>query len=126
MKRVIIVEDDAMVGFVYKTSLKKEGFEVEVATDGEAGVARILASSPDAVLLDLMLPKVSGIDLLKQIRAHPQAEKIPVMVFTNAYVPAMVNDALKAGATKVFNKSDVTPRVVIDSLKDAGCFAKET
>ncbi len=125
MKRIIIVEDDTVVGFVYRTGLKKEGFEVEVLADGEAGLARIQQIRPDAVLLDLMLPKISGIELLKRLRAHPELSKIPVMVFTNAYVPAMVTEALQAGATKVFNKAVTTPHEVVQSLKDAGCFAGE-
>src|ERR1051325_7068875 len=108
MKKVIIVEDDAVVGLVYRTGLKKEGFDVEVAADGEAGLTRILETSPAAVVLDLMLPKLPGVEVLKRMRAEPQLAKIPVMVFTNAYVPEMINGAMQAGATKVFNKSQTT------------------
>jgi two-component system phosphate regulon response regulator PhoB len=125
MKKVIIVEDDAVAGFVYRTNLTKEGYDVEVAADGEAGLARIEATCPDAVLLDLMLPKMSGVEVLKKMRAQPYLSKIPVMVFTNAFVPAMINDAMQAGATKVFNKSEVTPNILVEALKSAGCSAKE-
>ena len=126
MKRIIIVEDDAVVGFVYRTYLKKEGFEVEVMTDGEAGLARIHAICPDAVLLDLMLPKLSGVELLKKMRAEPALSQIPVMVFTNAYIPAMIDEATQAGANKVFNKANISPHEIVQALKDAGCFARET
>jgi CheY-like chemotaxis protein len=125
MKRVIIVEDDAVVGFVYRTNLKKEGFQVEVATDGEAGLKRILEICPDAVLLDLMMPRMSGVEVLKKIRAEERLSRIPVMVLTNAYVPAMIDDAMQAGATQVFNKAEATPHLIEDALKSAGCFAKE-
>src|SRR5712691_11329195 len=125
MKRIIIVEDDAVVGLVYRTGLMKEGFEVEVAADGEAGLARILQICPAAVLLDLMMPKLPGLEVLKRLRAQPELSKIPVMVFTNAYVPAMVEEAMKAGATQVFNKAVTTPHQVMQALKDAGCFAAE-
>lgn len=126
MKKILIVEDDAVVGMVYRTGLQKEGFAVEVATDGEAGLARILEMDPDAVLLDLMLPKMSGVEVLKKMRAQPGHSKKPVMVFTNAFVPAMINEALQAGATEVFNKADATPRLIVEALKKAGCFARET
>lgn len=125
MKTILVVEDDAVVGFVYRTSLKKEGFAVEVAIDGEAGLARILQVCPDAILLDLMLPKMSGVEVLKKMRAQPELSKTPVMVFTNAFVPVMIKEAMQAGATQVFNKADVTPRKIIEALKDLGCYAKE-
>src|SRR5205823_209052 len=103
MKKIIIVEDDPVVGFVYQTGLKKEGFDVEIAADGQAGLSRILETCPAAVILDLMLPKMPGIEVLKKMRAEPAVAQIPVMVFTNAYVPGMIEGAMKAGATKVFN-----------------------
>jgi len=124
-KTIVIVEDDAVVGFVYQTYLKREGFEVELATDGEAGLARVLRCNPAGVLLDLMLPKMPGMEVLKKLRAEPHLARIPVMVFTNAFVPDMINDALHSGATKVFNKAETTPRQVVEALKDAGCFARE-
>jgi CheY-like chemotaxis protein len=125
MKKLIVVEDDAVVGFVYRTGLAKEGFDVEVATDGAAGLARIQETSPAAVLLDLMLPKMPGLEVLKKIRAQPQLAKIPVMVFTNTFVPDMINSATEAGATKVFNKAELTPQMIIKALRDAGCFARD-
>ena len=93
MKRIVIVEDDAVAAHVYQTSLRKEGFDVDVVTDGQAGLARILTVLPDAVLLDLMLPKMSGVEVLKGIRGQAELAKIPVIVFTNAYVPDLVKSA---------------------------------
>lgn len=122
MKRVIVVEDDAVAGFIYQTSLKKEGFGVELAADGEVGLKMIVESCPDAVLLDLMMPKISGIEVLKRLRAEPSLTGIPVMVMTNAFVPALVIEAVQAGATKVFNKAETTPKIILDALRNAGCF----
>jgi|SRR5947209_3318876 len=122
MKKIVIVEDDAVVGFVYRTNLKKEGYAVEVVTDGEAGLARIQETCPDAVLLDLMLPKMPGVDVLKKMRADPALSKIPVLVFTNAFIPSMIKEATDAGANRVFNKANTSPREIVQSLKDFGCF----
>ncbi len=117
MKKIIIVEDDPIVGHIYQTRLEKEGYEVETCTDGQKGFYRIHEFHPDAVLLDLMLPKMNGVDILKKIRAQSQFQRLPVIVFTNAYVPNMIQEAFGAGATQVFNKATLTPRQVIDSLQ---------
>src|SRR5262245_36120265 len=119
MKKILIVEDDPVVAHIYKSRLEKEGYEVEVSPDGQTGFYRIHEFHPDAVLLDLMLPKMNGVEILKKIRAQPQFTKTPIIVFTNAYVPNMIQEAFQAGATQVFNKATLTPRQVIDALQTA-------
>jgi DNA-binding response OmpR family regulator len=116
MKKVLIIEDDPVVAHVYRSRLEKEGFEVDVAPDGQAGFYRIYEMHPDALLLDLMLPKINGIALLKKLRAVREFEKLPVIVFTNAYVANMIHEAFSAGASGVYNKSSVTPRQIIDVI----------
>src|SRR5437667_181567 len=119
MKKILIIEDDPIVGHIYKTRLEKEGYQPQVAADGQSGFYRIHEFEPDAVLLDLMLPKMNGVDILKKIRAEARYAKTPVIVFTNAYVPNMINESFLAGATLVFNKATLTPRQIIDSLHNA-------
>src|SRR3954464_7721548 len=119
MKKILIIEDDPIVAHIYRTRVEKEGYEVEVANDGQAGFYRIHEFHPDAVLLDLMLPKMNGVDILKKIRAQGQFSKIPIIVFTNAYVPNMIHESFGAGATQVFNKATLTPRQILDALHNA-------
>jgi len=116
MKRILIIEDDPIVGHIYRTRLEKEGFEIEVCADGSAGYYRTHEFKPDAVLLDLMLPKMNGIDILKKLRSEPKFQRLPVIVFTNAYVPNMIQEAFSAGASQVFNKATLTPRQILDAL----------
>jgi len=116
MKKVLIVEDDAVVAHVYRLSLEKRGYKTETANDGPSGLQRAQEYQPDAILLDLMLPKMNGIELLKQIRTQKGFTSLPVIVLTNAYVPNMVQEALAAGASQVFNKANVTPQHILDSL----------
>ena len=116
MKKVLIIEDDPVVAHIYRTRLEKEDYTVETCGDGQAGFYRIHEFHPDAVLLDLMLPKMNGIDILKKIRAQGQFNRIPIVVFTNAYVPNMIQEAFSAGASHVFNKATLTPRQILDSL----------
>jgi DNA-binding response OmpR family regulator/HPt (histidine-containing phosphotransfer) domain-containing protein len=120
MKRILIIEDDPIVGHIYRTRLQKEGFEVEVCGDGQTGYYRTHEFKPDAVLLDLMLPKMNGIDILKKLRHEPKFQRLPVVVFTNAYVPNMIQEAFAAGASQVFNKATLTPRQILDALFAAG------
>ncbi len=119
MSKVLIIEDDPIIANIYRSRLDKEGFEVEIAADGQTGFYRVHEAHPDALLLDLMLPKMDGLQILRKIRAQKAYEKLPVMVFTNAYVPNMINEANQAGATQVFNKASLTPRQIIDALKNA-------
>src|SRR5260221_3529027 len=119
MKKVLTVEDDPVVAHIYKSRLEKESYEVEIAADGQSGFYRIHEFEPDAVLLDLMLPKMNGVDILKKIRAEGKFNKTPIIVFTNAYVPNMINESFLAGATLVFNKATLTPRQITDALHNA-------
>src|SRR5687767_15861157 len=121
MKKILIIEDDPIVSHIYRSRFEKEGFEVEVAEDGQMGYYRLYESKPQALLLDLMLPKLNGIDLLKKIRAVREFEKLPVVVFTNAYVANMIHESISAGASGVYNKSTATPRQIIDEIGRASC-----
>ncbi len=121
MKKILIIEDDPIVAHIYRTRLEKAGCTVEICADGQAGFYRIHEYHPDGVLLDLMLPKMNGVEILKKIRAQSQFQKTPIIVFTNAYVPNMIHEAFQAGATQVFNKATLTPRQIMDALNNAVC-----
>ncbi len=119
MKKLLIIEDDPVIANIYRSIFEKDNYQVEVATDGQSGFYKIHEARPDIVLLDLMLPIIGGVDILKKIRAQKQFEKLPVIVFTNAYLPDMVQDAIKAGAINVFNKATLAPRDIIQAVHDA-------
>jgi len=70
-------------------------------------------------LLDLMLPKLNGVEILKKVRAEPQFQKTHVIVFTNAYVPNMISEAFQAGANQVLNKATITPRKILETIHAA-------
>src|SRR5438034_11584985 len=89
MKRILIIEDDPLTAQIYRGCQEKSGYEVEVATDAQSGFDRLSQFRPEGLLLDLMLPNVSGTDLLKKIRATSGFENLPVIGFTNAFVPGI-------------------------------------
>src|SRR5882672_4944521 len=117
MKKVLIIEDDQIVANIYRNKFSHEGFQVEIALDGNVGLELVRSFRPDAVVLDLMLPKLTGLELMKQIRSDPQFEQLPVIVFSNTYLTQMIQDAWKAGATKCLSKSNCTPKQVIDVVR---------
>lgn len=117
MSRILLVEDDKLVANIYRNKLVLEGYQVEIGVDGEAGLNLFRSFKPDAVILDLMLPKMSGVELTKKIRLEPGAEKLPVIVFSNTYLTNMVKDAWNAGATKCLSKANSTPKQLIDTVR---------
>lgn len=117
MKKVLIIEDDQIVANIYRNRFAVEGYSVEVANDGEPGFELVKSFQPDAIILDLMLPGLSGVELMRMIRGEPGFEKVPLIVFSNTYLSNMVQDAWKAGATKCLSKANCTPRQVIDLVR---------
>lgn len=116
MKKILIIEDDQIVANVYRNKLVVHGYQVEVAHTGEAGYDLIKSFRPDAVVLDLVLPKLSGVELMKMVRAEAKFAHLPMIVFSNTYLTNMVLEAWKAGATKCLSKASCTPRQVLDAL----------
>ncbi len=119
MKKVLIIEDDQIVANIYRNKLIVQGYQVEVANTGEAGYDMIKSFRPHAVVLDLVLPKLSGVELMKLVRAEPDFAKLPIIVFSNTYLTQMVQEAWKAGATKCLSKANCTPRQVIEAIGSA-------
>jgi CheY-like chemotaxis protein len=117
MKKIMVIEDDPIVGTVYRRFLESHGFAVEVATDGAKGLEQLPASQPDAIILDLMLPKVSGMTVLMTLRAQEAYRDLPIVVLTNASVPTFVEQALQAGANYVFDKAKDTPTAILGGLQ---------
>jgi DNA-binding response OmpR family regulator len=117
MKKILIIEDDPLVANIYGNKFTVDHFKVEIAGDGDAGFALVNSFKPDAILLDLMIPKTSGLDLLKKIRAQAGLENLPVIVFSNTYLSNMVQEAWKAGATKCLSKANCTPKQVIEVIR---------
>jgi CheY-like chemotaxis protein len=126
MTKIVVVEDQQALAIVYRNKFIAEGYQVEVAADGEAGLDLINSAEPDLVMLDLMLPKLNGIEVLKRVRANPLFPNLPVIIFSNASLPGMVEDAWKAGATMVLSKSDHSPNQIVESVRSVLKAASES
>lgn len=119
MKRIIVIEDNVMAASLYQAALTREGYGVEVASDGEAGLAAIARAKPDLVLLDLMLPKVDGSEVLRRIRATPDLATVPVIITSNAYTAQRLVDLRQAGATQIMMKASLSPKELTRVVRQA-------
>jgi DNA-binding response OmpR family regulator len=118
MKQIVVIEDNVVAANLYRAALSRDGYKVEVASDGESGLAAITRLRPDLVLLDLMLPKVDGLEVLRRIRALPDLGTLPVIITSNAYTATRMDELWKAGATQIVTKASISPKELARVVKE--------
>jgi CheY-like chemotaxis protein len=130
MKKILIIEDDQIVANVYRNKLTVEGYRTETAADGETGLKLLRTFKPQIVILDLMLPGISGVEVIKEIRKDIEFSKVPTVVFSNTYLTNLIQEAWRAGANKCLSKSSCTPKDIIDIVRgligDSGSMISQT
>ena len=114
---VLLIEDDSLLSRMYKTKFSIEGFQVLVADDGEKGLKMAEEQKVDFIILDIMMPKISGLDLLAQLRLDPKGKNIPVIVLSNLAQEEKMKKAISLGAKEFLIKANVTPRDVVSKVK---------
>ena len=119
MKTILIIEDDRVIAATYKKRFLDAGYGVEWAPDGLEGVKMVTAMKPTVVLLDLLMPRLDGIEVLKFIRSHPEVKHLPVVVFSNSYMTNLVEAAWRAGADQCLMKASTTPAQLFDAVNKA-------
>jgi DNA-binding response OmpR family regulator len=117
MKKILIIEDNQIVANVYRNKLAVEGYQAEIALDGETGLKMMRTLQPDIMILDLMLPKMSGVDVIREVRGEADFAKLPIIVFTNTYLTNLIQEAWKAGANKCLSKASCSPKEVLDLVR---------
>lgn len=103
--KLLIIEDDTFFQKFYSSKLKDDGFVVEIATDGEEGIALAMSFQPNIILLDIIMPKMDGFEVLKKLGSKGLLAKIPVLVFSTLGQEDDVKKALSLGASDFVNKS---------------------
>ncbi|MCC7288822.1 response regulator [bacterium] len=116
-KVVLLVEDNDFIRNMYHLKLSKSDIEVVEAVDGKMALDKIKEHKPDLVLLDMMMPNVSGIDVLRQLKKDGLVPDMPVIVLTNIMNPQSIEEAKKLGARDYIIKTDLTPSQVVEKLK---------
>lgn len=118
-KKVCIIDDEASIRDIYQTALSADGYEVVTAVDGEDGLRVIREQKPDIILVDIMMPKMDGLELMREIRKDSDFHKIPIIVMTNVDDR---NIAQKAGNLNVefyLTKSLFEPKKVVAIVAEA-------
>jgi CheY-like chemotaxis protein len=110
MARVLVVEDDLKLKITYDVLLQKEGHVVERAVNGEEALAKLSTFQPDLILLDLMMPKMTGIEFLEAAQLPTRFPNTKVIVFSNMSVPDKITRAYELGAAKYMVKSSTSPK----------------
>ena len=107
-KRILLAEDDRFIRRACEASLRQRGFEILTAADGEEALRLAQAERPDLILLDLLMPKVSGVEVLRTLKGTDETKAIPVVIVTNSSGELTREDALKMGATAYLVKAHLT------------------
>jgi len=117
-KKVLVVEDEIFIRELYEKVLQGAGYEVTGAQDGQEGLDKVKAGSFDLVLLDIMLPKMTGIDVLKEIKKDPDPKlnKLPVYLLTNLGQESIIKEAFKIGADGYLLKAKYLPNQIVSEV----------
>lgn len=118
MPKILIVEDDANLADIYKTRLIAEQFEVVTATDGEQALSWAMKEKPDLIILDIMMPKISGFDVLDILRSTPETKDTKVIIMSALGQDADMTKGQRLGADKYLVKSQVTLEDVVRSVRE--------
>ena len=118
MKKIALIEDDASIREMYKMKLEMEGYNIVCADDGEKALEVIKKENPDLILLDILMPKKDGFEVLKELKNSQDSgvKSIPVVMLTNLSNREDIAEAEKLGATDYLVKAKITPSEVADKV----------
>ena len=118
MSKILFIEDEISLQTTLGGALKEAGFEIENAYDGEAGLKAAQTSKPDLILLDLILPKMDGFQVLKDLKSGSETKDIPVIVLTNLESADDVGKVIALGATTYLVKSNYELGDIVEKIKE--------
>ena len=104
MKKILLVDDSNTILMMQKMVLKTTNYKVITASNGEEGVAKAIAEQPDLILMDVIMPKMTGFEALRKIRQEPSTHTIPVIMVTTRGEPVNVEEGFSAGCTDYVTK----------------------
>src|SRR6185436_2846483 len=116
-KRILLAEDDPILRRAAHAILKRHGFEVVTATDGEEALALSKTANLDLMLLDLIMPKVQGFEVLRAVKSDPATRDIPVLVISNLGQESDVQQVMKDGAAGYLIKSNLSLEELVQQVK---------
>lgn len=115
--KLLIIEDDLFLLNMYASKFELEGFEVIIAEDGEKGWKTAIKDIPDVILLDIMMPKMNGFEVLEKLKSDDKVSKIPVILLTNLSQRDEIERAMNLGAADFLIKAHFRPSEVVEKIK---------
>jgi CheY-like chemotaxis protein len=115
-RTILLAEDDAFVRDVYSTRLENEGYRLTTVTDGRAVIKHLQENIPDAILLDIMMPYMDGMEVLEELQKNEKWKDIPVLMLTNLSEKENIQKALKFGVKDYLIKSHFTPSEIVTKV----------
>ncbi len=117
-KKILLIEDDQLIRQMYADEFNKAGFEILDFATGEEGLQALQQNQFDLVLLDIMLPGINGLEVLKRIKQNPQSKEVKVVLLTNLGQETIINQGFKLGAIGYLIKATYNPDQIIQEVKN--------
>ena len=117
MAKILIIEDDPGISKVISSRLSREEYTVLLAADGEEGLRKAQEENPDLIILDLMLPKLDGFEVLKSIKDDDKTKGVPVIILSNLGQTKDIDRGMKLGASDYLIKTDFSISEIIDKVR---------
>lgn len=117
MNKILIIEDDISMLNMYEKLFTYEGFTVIIAEDGEKGMQKALETMPDVVLLDIMMPKKSGFQVLEDLKKDDKTKNVPIILLTNLSSESVISEAYALGAAGYLVKSQTPNDEIVAEVK---------
>jgi len=115
-KKILLIEDENLMIELLEKKLTQEGYEVLVAKDGVEGVEKMREASPDIILLDIIMPRMGGFEVMETMSKDEELKKIPIIVISNSGQPVELDRAKRLGARDWLIKTEFDPQEVIDKV----------
>jgi len=117
MKSILLVEDDPLITEIYTTKLKKEGFSVESVAQGQAALKKLKEKKFDLLVLDIVLPQLTGFEILRKIRKDEKLKQLKVLILSNLGQKSDIEMAKELGVSRYLIKAHFTPSEVVEEIK---------
>jgi len=116
MKKILLIEDEEIMVDLLQKKLTQEGYKISVARNGEEGLKTVRKIKPDLVLLDIIMPKIGGFEVMEEMAKDKDLKEIPIIIISNSGQPVELDRAQKLGAKDWLVKTEFDPREVLDKV----------
>jgi CheY-like chemotaxis protein len=117
MKKILIIEDEEVLLGLLQRKLSQEGYQVDIARDGQEGLEKTKKDKPDLILLDIVMPKMGGFELMEELNKDEKLKDIPIIIVSNSGQPVELDQAKKLGVKDWLIKTDFDPEEVLEKVK---------